>query len=132
VLPQRANRFWCSSKRHAKLAEQNNFYKLTTPPSEPLAYPNQTTNFLEAVTFPLLNQPSIKLLLRSASVPELAELQWMIRYLSISQRNQLLVKTTENLQPFTTYSEYAQLLKAFRDEQSKTIASFPLPGTVRM
>ena len=133
MLPQRANKD-CSIARRVKLVAQNSFYKLTTPPRKPLAYPNQTTNLLEAVPFPLLNQPSVNVLLRSALVPELGELEWLIRYIGMLQRNRDLVKNaTEsgNRQPFTTYSDYAQLLKNIRDEQSKSIVSVTVPATVR-
>ena len=134
MLPQRANIFRCSIVRQAKLAVQNDFYKLTTPPSKPLAYPNQTTNLLEAVPFPLLNQPSVNVLLRSALVPELGELEWLIRYIGMAQRNKGLVKNaieSGNRQPFTTYSDYAQLLKNIRDEQPRSIVSVTVPATVR-
>ena len=134
MLPQRANIFRCSIVRQVKLAVQNDFYKLTTPPRKPLAYPNQTTNLLQAVPFPLLNQPSVNVLLRSALVPELAELEWLIRYVGMAQRNKVLVKKTiefGNRKPFTTYLDYAQLLKNIRKKQPKGIVSITIPGTVR-
>ena len=133
TLPQKVNVLLCPIVRHLGLNEQKKFYKLTTPPTEPLAYPNQTTNLLQAVPFPLLNQPSAKVVLRSALRPDLDEQSWLIRYLSMVQRNKNLVKKTlksRNYQPFTNYLDYAELLKSFRDEQSKSIVSFTLPGTV--
>ena len=126
----------CPTARHLVLNEEKEFYKLTTPPSQPLAYLNQTTNIFEVLPFPLLNQSSLKVVLRSGLESDLAEQSWLIRYLGMIRRNKVLVKNVkkalifEKNQPFTNYLDYAQLLKRFRDEQSKTIVSLELPGTV--
>jgi hypothetical protein len=140
ALPQKVpqqigKRRICPAKRLLKLVEQNIFYKLTTPLSEPLIYLNETTNLFEAVPFPLLNQPSSKVVLRSVLSPTLDEQKWVIRYLGMAQRNTKLVEKTmepENLQPFTKYSDHGQLLKSYREEQSKPIISFKIPGLVTM
>ena len=134
ALPQKVKMRLCPTERRLGLNEQREFYKLTTPPSQPLAYPNQTTNLLGVVPFPLLNQSSSKVVLRSAIRSDLAEKSWLIRYLAMSKRNKVLVKKTLESgknQPFTNYLDYAQLLKGFRDEQPKTIHLFKLPGMVR-
>ncbi len=133
VLPQKVKTvppLMCPLARHIRLIEQKNFYKLTTPPKQPLAYPNETTNLLEAVRFPLLNQPFINVVLRSALLPELDEQKWVIRYLAMAQRNKVLAKKIGNGQTFTKYSDYAQLLKSYREEQPKSIISFQIPGVV--
>jgi hypothetical protein len=133
ALPHKVNALLCPISRQRGLTEQKKFYELTTPPSKPLAYPDQTKNLLEAVPFPLLNQSLAKLVSRSALRPDLSEQNWLILLLSTNERIRVLAKKTlesENLQPFTNYSDYAQLLKRFRDEQSKSIRSFKLPGTV--
>ena len=136
MLPQDVNKFplMCPLQRHADLVLENLFYKLTTPPENPLEYPAETSNILEAVPFPLLNQPSEKVLLRSALQPRLNETEWLIRYIGMSTRNGALAKkTVENpdIKPFTDYADYAQLLKSFRDEQSKDLISLQIPGVVR-
>ncbi|CAB4030614.1 arachidonate 5-lipoxygenase-like, partial [Paramuricea clavata] len=136
ALPQKVpqqigKRRMCPAKRLFNLVEQNIFYKLTTPLSEPLIYLNETTNLFEAVPFPLLNQPSSKVVLRSVLSPTLDEQGWVIRYLGMAQRNTKLVEKTmepENLQPFTKYSDHGQLLKSYREEQSKPIIAFKIPG----
>ncbi len=92
VLPQKVNPLTCPILRHALLLKQKLFYKLTTPPSKPLAYPSQTTNILEAVPFPLLNQHPITLLLRSLLLPGLGEQKWLPRFLGSTVRNQGLAK----------------------------------------
>ena len=55
-------------------------------------------------------------------------------YLGMLVRNKQLVKNTlenPNAKPFTDYSDYAQLLKNYREEQSKDLASIKIPGVVR-
>ena len=137
VLPQHVNKFsfMCSLQRRIDLNLENLFYKLTTPSDKPLAYPKETSNVLKAVSFPLLNQPTDKLLLRSALKPRLREAGWLIHYLGMTRRNRELIKKTlenPNIQPFTNYSNYAQLLKSYREEQSKDLVSIKIPGVVRI
>ena len=131
VLPQKVNPLTCPILRHALLLKQKLFYKLTTPPSKPLAYPSQTTNILEAVPFPLLNQHPITLLLRSLLLPGLGEQKWLPRFLGSAVRNQgLAKKTIQAGKTFTKYSDYAQLLRSYRAEQPKSLISFKFPGLV--
>ena len=135
MLPQDAiKNQMCPLRRAVDLAIEKGFYKLTTPLEKPLAYPNETTNLLEAVPFPLLNQPSEKVLVRSALKLRLQETQWLIRYVGSLARNNQLVKNTlenPNTKPFTDYSDYTQLLKSYREEQSKDLVSIKIPGVVR-
>ncbi len=129
MLSQKVHLFMCPLARHVSLVEQKEFYKLTRPRSEP----SQTNSLLEAVPFPLLNQPPLNVVLRSILLPDLDEQGWVIRYLGMNQRNAgLVVKTMEsgNGQPFTKYSDYAQLLESYRAEQSKSLISFQVPGLV--
>ena len=125
----------CLIKRLADLALQRSFYKLSTPLDPPLHYPNQTQNVLEALPFPLLDQSSKKVILRSLFTPELDEKNWIIRYLGMANRNEELLKSilkTENYQVFTKYSQYAKLLETFREEQPKDLKAFKIPGTVSL
>jgi hypothetical protein len=138
ALPQKVpqqigKRRMCPVARFFNLVEQNIFYKLTTPVSEPLIYPSETTDLFKAVPFPLLNQPSHNVVLRSVLTPNLHEQGWVTRYLGMVIRNKILVGKTldpKNLQPFTKYSDYAHLLKSHREEQSKPIISIKIPGLV--
>ena len=132
MLPQKSP-YTCRLRRRVDLGLENLFYKLTTPSDKPLAYPNETSNVLKAVPFPLLNQPTERLILRSALVPRLEETGWLIHYLGMAVRNRQLVKKTlenPNSKPFKKYSDYAQLLKSYRAEQSKDLISFKIPGVV--
>ena len=73
------------------------------------------------------------MVLRSISRPKLDEKEWVIRYLGMAQKNQKFTEEKKKeLQPFTEYSDYALLLKSYRDEQSKNILNFQIPGTVRI
>jgi hypothetical protein len=130
-LPQKVNKALCPLKRRLHLWEQNWFYKLTTPRRNPLAYPNQTKNLMEAVPFPLLNRGSVAIIIRSAFKSELSERGWLIRYLGMASRNRNLAKKSSESN-CTTYANYAQLLTRFRNKESKSLieASFKLPFLV--
>jgi hypothetical protein len=115
------------------LGVANLFNKLTKPLSEPLSYPDKTKDLFKAVPFPVLNQPPAKVIARSALVPFLHELDWLVHYLSMVARLKIDVANRiapGKQEPFKTYWDYAQILKTMREEQAKPIISFKIPFTV--
>jgi hypothetical protein len=115
------------------LVAANIFNKLTKPLSEPLSYPDKTKDLSKAVPFPVLNQPPAKVIARSALVPFLHELDWLVHYLSMVARLKIDVAkriAPGNQKPLKTYWDYAQLFETMRKEQANSIVSFKIPFTV--
>ncbi|XP_028401888.1 arachidonate 5-lipoxygenase-like [Dendronephthya gigantea] len=130
ALPQDVQKFplrlTCAPKRKINLGLQKRFYKLTKPLDEPLSYPNQTKNLLEAVPFPLLDQPSVNVLLRSITSSD--ESGWVIRYLGMAKRNEKMAEETKKTLPeFTTYSDYDKLFKEYLKVQPQPLVSLKIP-----
>ena len=110
----------CHLLRKTRLAKEEKFYRLTSPPENPKIYPSETTNIHEAVVFPLLNKTSAVLIIKSVLSPTLKERGWVLRYLGMGLRNKLISYkslTPGHLVAFTNYSDYGDLLKFYRDKQ---------------
>ncbi|XP_046850359.1 polyunsaturated fatty acid 5-lipoxygenase-like isoform X2 [Xenia sp. Carnegie-2017] len=130
VISQKTFPLQCPAFRGTNLLDQRLFYQLSTPLRVPLKYPEQTKNFLKSVSFPLLNQQNTSVLLRTALRVDLHESDWLLHFMAMNMRNRMLKGKIlgKEPKPFTTYAEYANLLKKFREAQKQPIFKFSVPG----
>ena len=122
VLPQFANKQMCSLRRRESLKARRQFYVLSKPSNPPKRFPDESRNLIECVSYPLLNQPSPKVLGRSFADPGLVERKWLLSYLGMSIWNQILTRknNAKKLQ-YTTNDDYSNLLETFRSSQLKGV-----------
>lgn len=126
TLPQ-DTLFFCKALRKTRLELQQKFYRLTSPQEHLKKYPSETTNVLEAVAFPLLNQTSAKVVARSVLSPTLHETDWVLHYIGMSLKNKLISSkslTPGFLKAFTSYSDFANLLDVYRERQQDPLLGF--------
>jgi hypothetical protein len=102
-------------------------YRLTSPLENPPDFPKETSNLIEAVATPLLNQPAALVVvnslingLKTYDIKSPFTLTWPFVWLGNAQRNkQLSLKylAPGNVPDLSTYDGYADFFEEYRDKQ---------------
>ncbi len=102
-------------------------YKLSSPSENPPEYPTGTTNLIEAIAAPVLNQPSSLVVvnsliegLKTYNIKSPFTLTWPFLWLGNALRNQQLslgYLAPGNVPNLTTYDGYAAFLDEYREKQ---------------
>ena len=106
-------------------------YKLTSPLENPPEFPTETSNLIEAVATPVLNQPAALVVVNSLingfkafNIKKPFTLTWPFLWLGNALRNkQLSVQylAPGNVPDLSTYDGYATFFKEYRDKQKENL-----------
>ena len=117
----------CFKLNIVKIAFKLIKYKLTSPLENPPEFPSETSNLIEAIATPVLNQPAALVVVNSLingfkaySIKKPLTLTWPFLWLGNALRNKQL--SVQYLAPghvpnLTTYDGYANFFKEYRDKQ---------------
>ena len=117
----------CFKLNIIKIAFKLMKYKLTSPLENPPEFPTETSDLIEAVAAPVLNQPAALVVVNSLingfkayNIKKPLTLTWPFLWLGNSLRNKQLsghYLAPGNVPNLTTYDGYAAFFKEYRDKQ---------------